>query len=77
MNDTVRDKNVDEEEFLRQMRITAVETYKQELVDEIEQRITVLDGQSRFKPSNGRDIGIIRGMVNVKSLIQSHAIKVR
>jgi hypothetical protein len=81
MNDTVREKGVDEEEFLRQMRRDAVETYKQELVDEIETRMEKIKGPDelshRLHQSDNRTLGIIRGMTNVKSLIQSHVIKVR
>jgi hypothetical protein len=71
MNDTVGSKDMDEQERLRQMRRDAVEEYKQQLVDLIQSRIDE-------HPDDGkRNIGIIRGMTNCKSLIQSHVIKVQ
>lgn len=77
MNDTVGRKGVDEETFLREMRIKAVEDYKQELVEVLQERIDGLEVESTREKSTNRELGIIRGMINSKSLIQSHVIKVK
>tara|TARA_R110002126_G_scaffold79669_8_gene197703 strand:- start:4189 stop:4434 length:246 start_codon:yes stop_codon:yes gene_type:complete len=80
MNNKTPNKKIDEEEFLRQMRRNAVEKYKQELVDLIEERMQDIKEpnglNNRMHAASDREQGIIRGMTNVKSLIQSHVIKV-
>jgi len=71
-NDTVGRKGLTEEEFLRQMRRDAVESYKAQLVEELEKEIELVKGNKVLL--GDRDEGIVRGIVNSKSLIQSHKI---
>lgn len=77
MNDTVNRKGVDEEEFLRQMRLDAVEKYKAELVELIKEQLGVLKVESTRDKTTNRETGVMRGMTNVKATIQSHVIKVK
>ena len=71
-NDTVGRKGLTEEEFLRQTRRDAVESYKAQLVEVLKKEIELVKGNKVLL--RDRDEGIVRGIVNSKSLIQSHKI---